>query len=320
MGTSYSVKCEIGDEELLRRAELAVSRALLEVDKSMSTYREDSEVSVFNRLEAGKKQTVSPELMAVLELSQSLFEVSDGALDITVGPLVRAWGFGARAETEAPSGAELARLRKVTGFTLLTLEPPSSISKRSSGVEIDLSSVAKGYGVDQAARALEALGVRNYLVEVGGEIRFLGEKPVGEGKTAPWTLAIEEPSPEGRRVHGSFEAPRRGGALATSGDYRNFLEREGEVVSHLLDPRAGRPVPRRTASVSVLRPSAAEADGLATALSVLEPDEAIALADREGWAVYLLEHQPDARLRGRSSKAFLDLSFERVSSGKNFAP
>lgn len=309
MGTTYSIKGEIPDVRLLQRAKDQVQNALQDVDTRMSTYKTESEVSIFNRLPAGVRQQVSSELMEVLTLSRSLFEVSGGAFDITVGPLVRAWGFGVHPADQAPQEARLLELRRITGSQLLDInEEDLFVMKKADGVQIDLSAVAKGYGVDRASEALKKLGVDNFLVEVGGELRFSGTKPTSEGRRTPWTLAIEEPVQSGRQIHGILSAPVNGGALATSGDYRNFLEVDGEMLSHIIDPRVGRPVPRRTASVSVFRPTAAEADGLATALSVLEPDAALELADQKGWAVYLLVHRAQGGFLGRSSREFAKLS------------
>jgi len=305
MGTTYSVRCELPSGVSTQQAQEVVHRSLDEVDKMMSTYKIDSELSQLNAAPAGEVRRVSPPLLEVLQLSEQVHKQSGGAFDVTVGPLVAAWGFGSAAQSDPPTEAELEKARAAVGFSLIQIDPGgSTVQKTVPELKIDLSAVAKGYGVDRAALALAALGVQNYLVEVGGELRFLGDKPATSGKRAPWLLAIEEPVAEGRRLHATFSAPREGGALATSGDYRNFREEEGSLVSHILDPRSGAPVPRRTASVSVYRPRAAEADALATALFVLSPTESLALAEQEGWAIYLLVHQPGGGFKSIQSPAF----------------
>jgi thiamine biosynthesis lipoprotein len=183
-----------------------------------------------------------------------------------------------------------------------------TLTKTLDGVEVDLSAIAKGYGVDRVALALEKIGIISYMVEVGGEIRVRGLK----NEKTPWLLAIEEPVPYERKLHATLNLSETGAALATSGDYRNFRELDGKLVSHTFDPRSGGPVPRRTASVSVVRPTAAEADGLATALSVLEPERAIAVANAHDWAVYMLIHRDGGKFDARMSEAFKRVEWQKV--------
>jgi thiamine biosynthesis lipoprotein len=180
-----------------------------------------------------------------------------------------------------------------------------TVVKNAPGLRIDLSAIAKGYGVDRVAAALEAEGISDYMIEVGGEIRAAGHK-LGD---KPWVLGIEHPSFEmNRAVHGAITATEPL-ALATSGDYRTFLEVDGQKYSHTIDPRTGRPTPLRTASVSVVRPTAAEADALATGLGVLEPAAAIRLADENNWPVYLILREKEG-FRAQASQAFSALKFE----------
>lgn len=310
MGTTYTVKYLPPAPVVRSMAPIAASAALDAVVAAMSTYETSSEISLFNRLPAETDFPASPEFFQVLELAGSVQAATQGAFDPTVRPLVKAFGFGSGASDEPPSSEELEALRKKIGWSLLSLsEGKRSISKKVDGLELDLGGIAKGYGVDQVALALEKLKVESYMVEVGGEIRTRGKKPNGEG----WKLAIEEPIAGQRKLHATLTLPESGAALATSGDYRNFRQHEGEVVSHTFDPRSGSPVPRRTASVSVIRPTAAEADALATALSVLSPEESIKLADEQGWALYLLLHDREQGFTAKSSKAFNSVDWQRVS-------
>ncbi len=315
MGTTYSVKYFTEAPVSLALARAAVQGALDEVNAVMSTYLERSEVSTFNRQKAYTAMPLSPALFEVMELSAQIYEKTTGAFDVTVGPLVAAYGFGAGARSRVPRQSALEAMRARIGMKLLVLDPGTrSLSKTVDGVELDLSAIAKGYGVDQAARALERIDVASYMIEVGGEIRVRGLKPDGQS----WALAIEEPRLEGRALHGILKLSERGAALATSGDYRNHRTHGTETFSHTIDPRSGEPTPRRTASVSVVRDSsvvqnsAAEADALATALSVMDPDQALELADREGWAVYMLVHRGTGGFQARSSLAFSALDFEQL--------
>jgi len=310
MGTTYSVKYVPPHRAVIGMPRVMAESALEVVNDSMSTYRPHSEISLFNQISIDKEQKTSIEFWQVLQLSKALHAKTKGAFDITVGPLVKAFGFGAGAKETPPSEEELELLKERVGMQHITFSDENrSISKKTEGVVLDMSGVAKGFGVDLVAQALEKQKVAAYMIEVGGEVRTLGEKADG----VPWKLGIEEPSPEGRKLHATLALPKEGASLATSGDYRSFHIQNGKTISHTFDPRAGTPVPKRTASVSVVRPTAAEADGLATALGVLAPEEAIQLANEQGWAVYLLVHDEKGGFSSLSSKAFERFEFELVS-------
>lgn len=315
MGTTYSVRCELPAQVSAQTARDVVQRALDEVDQMMSTYKPQSELSRFNAARPGEAHRISAPLLEVFQLSEQVFAQTGGAFDVTVGPLVSAWGFGSAAASAPPSDEQLEKIRASVGFSLLKVDAQAStVEKTVPDLQVDLSAIAKGYGVDRAAESLGELGVENFLVEVGGELRFLGDKPGAAGTREPWILAIEEPVADSRRLHATISAPQGGGALATSGDYRNFLEEGGVLVSHILDPRSGKPVPRRTASVSVYRPHAAEADALATALFVLPPDESLGLAEEHGWAVYLLIHRAGGGFETRQTRAFALLAPQKIQA------
>ena len=200
---------------------------------------------------------------------------------MTVGPLVRAWGFGTETTTSEPPEAEVMdRLSQLTGPDRLRLDPGGTqVAKAHPGVSVDLSAVAKGYALELAARGVQRMGGSDFALEVGGEVRAHGRRPDGGG----WRVAIEAPTPDARTIFRTVELLDE--AIATSGDYRNFAEIEGVPVSHLIDPRSGAPVTWRGFSVSVLHAEAAFADAWATALSVLGPEEGLALANRLGLSV-----------------------------------
>lgn len=307
MGTTYSVKYiprkGVGKE----RAQIAVEAGLASVNRAMSTYDPESEISIVNRTKLTTPLRVSDAFAEVMKVSVEAHAATDGAFDVTVGPLVRVYGFGPDEERALPPAEQLAALAENVGLShVLFDEKGRTVQKLRAGVELDFSGVAKGYGVDCAARALEKLGIEAYMVEVGGEIRVRGEK----APSVPWVLAIEAPLVGERRVHRTLSLPPSGGALATSGDYRNFRNIDGKLVSHTFDPRTKRPVPRRTASASVVRPTAAEADALATAMNVLEPKRAIEIANERGFAVYLLIRQEDGGVEALASREFEKLAFE----------
>jgi thiamine biosynthesis lipoprotein len=301
LGTTWTVKLAGGLDLSAQRVLVAdLSKPLARVDALMSTWRDDSELSRFNRVGEGVPFAVAPETFAVLEIAQEASARSGGAFDATVLPLVDAWGFGAAERSGAPPSTQvLAALRAQVGYEKLVLDPArSTVAKSVPGLRCDLSAVAKGYAVDLLAERLIDLGHTSFLVELGGELRGKGRRPEGRA----WRVAIEEPDVAGRRVHRIVTLEDL--ALATSGDYRNYYEVEGRRVSHTLDPRTGSPITHSLASVTVVHPSAAWADAWATALTVLGPEAGYALAQKEGLPAYFLVRRPEGGFEPRMTPAF----------------
>lgn len=301
MGTTFRVV--VGAEPGLAREELrgAIQAELERVEARMSTYRESSEVSRFNRHQGTGAFPVSDDTARVVAAARAVAEASGGAFDVTISPLVALWGFGAgSAPTAALPGPEQVRAaRRHVGYQKLHVElSPPTLRKEDPALRIDLGAIAKGYGVDRVALRLEELGARRFFVEVGGEVRVLGEKAPGR----PWRVGIEQPD-QGVRVSRRV-LHLSSGAVATSGDYRNFYERDGKRISHTIDARTGRPVRHKFASVSVLAPSAMMADAYATAINVLGPVEGPALAKRSGLAVYWIERVGPEQFRSQENEAF----------------
>ena len=301
MGTSYTVSLHAPglspDEH--QRAEGAVAERLEGIDRRMSTYAAESELSRFNRHASTRPFPMSTATLEVFRVAREVSERSGGALDVTVRPLVSAWGFGAtdRAPGAPPDAAELAELRERVGYELLEIGTDALVKRRPQ-VEADLSAVAKGYAVDEVARSLEGLGFEDFLVEVGGEVRARGVRPDG----GAWRLAIERPDAEGRVVH--VVVPLEDRAMATSGDYRSYYDLDGERVSHILDPRSGRPIRHRLASVSVVHPEAVYADAWATALLVLGAEQGLPLAERFELAAYFILRGPQGDFETRATRHF----------------
>lgn len=270
MGTSFSVKLR-AEKEL--KLEL-ISEALESVNDRMSTYQPDSELSVLNQSKIDVKHSVSESLRKVLEASQQINLQSGGAFDITVGPLVNAWGFGPQKERKEPSPQEIAKLKMQTGPNSWSIDP-QGVSRHSEGVYLDLSAIAKGYAVDQVAQALDRSKIEHYWVEVGGEVRVKGLN----SEEQYWRVGIERPAGEGkRRIFKILSLKDK--SLATSGDYRNrYLDSQGVIRSHTIDPRTGEPVKHTLASVSVLHEDCMYADAWATALNVLGSERGLKLAN-----------------------------------------
>ncbi|MDE0224253.1 MAG: FAD:protein FMN transferase [Gammaproteobacteria bacterium] len=293
MGTSYRVVARC--PEALDSDHIDV--VLAGVNASMSNWDVDSEVSRFNSLPVGEWMTLSPPLAEVVETALALSGMSDGAFDVTVGALVDVWGFGPNPARDFPDDAEIETALARTGYRHLELV--DSRLRKTRDVRIDLSAIAKGYGVDAMAAAVAGQGCTDYLVEIGGEVRVQGHSPRGRS----WRLGIEAPDGSGS-AHRVVTMNR--GAIATSGDYRNFFEHDGKQYSHTIDPRLGTPVEHVLASATVVHASAMWADGYATLIAVLGPEAGLAFAESRDLAAYLLVRRED-RLESRATTAMAAL-------------
>lgn len=277
MGTSYSIKLSpappVSRLDELRRS---VERRLETINRQMSTYQDDSDLTRFNLARSTDWQPLPGAVVELVEQANRISRLTDGRYDVTVGPLVNLWGFGnSGSRDRPPSDKEIVTLLAQVGFrNLHSRRNPPALRKMVAELQVDLSSIAKGWAVDQIAELLLAQGFENFLVEIGGELRAQGQKSASE----PWRIAIEQPSFDSRIVQRVFELHDM--AMATSGDYRNFFAADGQVYSHTIDPRTGQPVQDRLASVTVLAENCAEADAWATALMSLGERQAPVLADR----------------------------------------
>ena len=303
MGTTWSV--HVASEDMgpsaMRTTAAAIQASLDKVVAHMSTWESESEISLLNRSTSNEPQAVSGPLLDVLIAAQTVSQKSDGAFDITVSPLVELWGFGKATPPETlPTQEAIGEALRHTGRGRMVLDTQEgTVTKKDPQLEIDLSAIAKGYGVDRVAEKLESLGYFDYLVEVGGELRARGKRL--DGKI--WRVAIETPREGLREIHRVVELKDR--AMATSGDYRNFYEQDGERFSHTLDPRTGRPVEHRLASVSVLHATATAADAWATALNVLGPESGFRIAQQEDIAAYFISRSDsEEEFEVRATPAF----------------
>lgn len=289
LGTSFTVSLveppDDLDADALREEVLA---AIQYVDQLASTWRDDSELSLLNADYSIDWIPVSSEFCELLEQSQEISKTTNGAYDLTIGPLVNLWGFGPRgAVSEPPSAADIAAAQHRVGFDLIELDCKERLIRKDvPDLYIDLSGWAKGYAVDQVAELLDSRGLENYLVEIGGELRVSGLNRDREA----WAIGIEAPSTSARVPYAIVNVSNT--SVATSGDYRNFFEHGGKRFSHMIDARTGRPVTHKLAAVTVIHPSAAYADAMATALLVLGPDAGPALAKELSLSAYFLVRNP----------------------------
>lgn len=293
MGTSYSVTISGNfSQSEIAPVEDNVAEVLRRLDRELfSTYALNSELAQFNRRAIGEPLVVSPEQVEVLSLAQKVFIETDGAFDITVGPLVRLWGFGpeSRMEDSIPTSSEIALSMARLGMENLVIDSSLRLISKTKNIELDVSGIAKGYAVDKISDLLVDYGYENHFVEIGGELKMRGYKA---GKIS-WAPALETPVNSKSEVYAALDSLGHSIAIAGSGDYRNFFEKNGVRYSHEIDPRNGRPVSHSLAAVYVINEMASVADALATAYLVMGLEAAMEHANASNTASYFISHNDD---------------------------
>lgn len=289
MGTSYHILWVGQDSAVAADIQARVDRRLVEINRSMSTYDPDSELSKLNqgRLPAAGDGwiVVSADLFEVIRDAVDIYHKSEGLFDVTVGPLVNLWGFGPTpAINKAPGTDTIARTLAQTGADAIELNPAISALRLKKPLYIDLSAIAKGWAVDELAGLLRTQGITRFMVEVGGEVRTSGRKPNGEH----WRIAIERPGTTLDARSAELVIEPGESAVATSGDYRNYFEENGVRYSHTINPFTGRPIVHRLASVTVIHDACGLADAWATALNVAGPERGMQLAEQQNLAVFMI--------------------------------
>ncbi|MET0268396.1 MAG: FAD:protein FMN transferase [Duganella sp.] len=296
MGTSWSVRlvatAALDDAQLQYSLQRGLQQQLDSVVAEMSHWENDSDLGRFNRAEAGNWQVLPPAFFDVLSFAMEVSRLSGGACDPCAGTLVNLWGFGPhgrfdQADFMAPSPAALAAARAHLAASPVVLAEGRR-AQQPGGIALDLSAVAKGYGVDRLAYYLKTLNIHHFVVEVGGELRGAGVKPDGQ----PWWVALEQPGAAGTAADtDELVLALHGLAVATSGDYRRYFELDGKRYSHTIDPRSGMPIANDLASVTVVHGQCMAADAWSTALTVLGPVDGLALAERQGLAARFVERR-----------------------------
>jgi thiamine biosynthesis lipoprotein len=296
MGTSFTVSV-VTKESVARALDAEVRTAIDEVNQAMSTYISRSDLSRFNDAPVDAWVAVSPMTAEVVTLALEVAEASGGAFDPTIGPLVDLWGFGPIEKADQPpSASEIESALAMVGWEAIEVDHAASKLRKSGPRELDLSAIAKGYAVDQVASMLQHRGVEDFLVEIGGEMRFAGTKPDDK----PWRVAIETPDSEQRSAYEILEVSE--GAMATSGDYRNFFVHDGERYSHTLDPDTGSPIRHDLVSVTVMGDRSVLTDAYATAFLVMGAEQAMSLATELDMAVYLIQRSGEGDTETRSER------------------
>lgn len=280
MGTTYTIQVIVprGLNFSTQACLTGIDSVLESINRQLSTYKKNSEISLFNQQQTTDEMVISEDFRRVVEEAREISILTDGAFDITVMPLVELWGFHRHdwaQEWAPPQPGLIAETKKAVGYQFIRLEG-SRLAKINPAIHLDVNAIAKGYGVDAVYNYLRTLGIADCMVEIGGEVRCSGENL----EARPWLIGVDTPewgSAPGDELKVIVELSRQ--AMATSGDYRNFIEYQGTVYSHTIDPRTGYPARSGVASATVMAPTCMEADALATALMVLTPADGIQLIE-----------------------------------------
>jgi len=283
MGTTYSIKIVNSYSSLLKENfQMKIDSLLYKVNMQMSTYIKDSEISLFNSFADTNWFSVSGELAQLIHYANEVAANTNYTYDITIGPVVNLWGFGPNTNSvEIPSDERILQTKKLTGIDKIIVDTASSkIKKTKPDIYCDLSSIAKGYGVDKVGLMLEEHGFNDYMVEIGGEVRTKGRN----SKNGNWKIGISSPNSNGLQKVVSIS----GVSVATSGDYLNYFENEGVRYSHLIDPRIGKPITHNLASVTVIADECSTADAFATAINVLGPDDGYKFALENKLPIFMI--------------------------------
>lgn len=279
MGTYYRVHSKCPDPIQT----VQIESLLGEMVQAFSTWDPNSTISEFNRVEANQWFPVDEEFLSVIDRANRMSRISGGAFDLTVAPLVEAWGFGATSDESTPSDEQVDSLLQRVGYEHLALrQDPPSIKKQQE-LQLDVAGIAKGYSVDQLAQLLDDQSCSDYLIDIGGEIKVKGLNPFSN----PWQIAIESPNVDAEILD---VFPLSNMSVASSGDYRNFRVVDGVKFSHIIDPRTGYPITHNLVAVTVLHSSCTTADGFATAMLVLGLEESVVLAEEQELAVIFITH------------------------------
>lgn len=286
MGTFYSVKISGATTPNPHQLQQEIDALLEQANNDISTYRQTSVLSRFNQYRGSEPQPIPRGMADIILLAQRIGRDTDGAMNITVGPLVNLWGFGPEKQpTQIPTQDQIDSARQQVGLQHLTLISDNRgewLQKDLPDLYVDLSTMGEGYGVDLLVNLMMRKGITNYLVSVGGAVSSRGVN--GQGQ--PWRVAIQKPTDQENAVQALVDL--QGYSISTSGSYRNYFEQGGQRYSHVLDPATGRPINHRLVSATVIATTALEADGWDTGLMVLGTEKALRLAESKGLAVYLI--------------------------------
>ncbi|GAB3932035.1 FAD:protein FMN transferase [Mucilaginibacter myungsuensis] len=298
-GTSYTVKYFATDSVVTKKA---LDSLLLQIDSSMSLYKPFSQINAFNS--CSKEMKIDTHFARVMQKSFEVYKATDGLFDVTVKPLVQAWGFGSERIKSLPDSARITELLKCTGMAGLKLKG-DLLQKRSPCLQVDLNGIAQGYSVDVVADHLAKKGVRSYVVEIGGELRINGTKPDG----TMYKIGVEGPG-QGENAEPILKhtVSFNNGAITTSGNYQKYIQQGKKRISHLIDPKTGYPLDTEMISVTVYAKDAITADGYDNALMAMTVKQAIKFVDqRKGMEAYMVYRRADGSVADTLTAGFKKL-------------
>lgn len=299
MGTTFMVKViDLPKEIEPDQVKSGIDKVLKDVNDKMSLWVADSELVQFNQSKVTDWQDISDDLYTVISAGNEISRQSNGRFDVTLEPLIKLWGFSKdKRSSQNPTAKEVSDALKNIGHQKVHLDPNGKrIKKDLPDLTINLSAIAKGFGIDQVARYLESKGVGHYMVEIGGDLRVKGSNAHHQ----PWKIAIETPRADSHSLHSIIDVETTG--MATSGDYRNYFEKDGERFSHIIDPRDGRPIRHKLASVTVLSTDAMTADALATTLLVMGEEDGLNWAEENQIGAFFLIRDGDRFMEKKTSQ------------------
>ncbi len=301
MGTTYNIVIISKDTHIRAKAQTAIKSSLKYVNRHLNNWNKDSEISRFNRSNSTAPIKIGPSLLQIMHASNIVHEQSNGFFDTTLDPIIDLWGFGPiQAEKKAPSATQIKTMLTQIGQSqqLELNSEDQTLKKRHKHVTINLSAIAKGYGIDKIAESFEELNIENFMIEIGGDLLTRGENPYGQD----WRIGIEQPDSFGKDLQKIVTVSNL--AMATSGDYRNYFEESGKRYSHIIDPHTGYPIKHKTVSVSVLAQNAMYADAWATALLALGQEEGRKIAEKYNIAAFFISHSHENSFITSASTAF----------------
>ena len=306
MGSYYAIVIDSPGSADGERLQKEIEETFAEINRQMSTWDESSQISKFNQSKSTEWFEVGADFAVVAQEAKRLHMVTQGAMDVTVSPLVDLWGFGKNKRRKLPTEKEIEAALKFVGMQHVEVrQDPPAIRKNMPEIQVSFSALAPGYAADEVCDILRSHQLKSYVVDVGGENRAGEAKASGDA----WRLGVESPL---GGLHKVVELTNQ--SIATSGDYRSFFMAGGKKYSHVLNPKTGRPVEHPPASVSVIHESCMTADGLATAMMVLGPEKGIELAKTVGVDVMFLDLTKDGMLTQQSIGVF---AAEQASPTKN---
>ena len=303
MGTTYHIKAVVGLFTNTKNIKDQIDTRLEEINKSMSTFRKESEISRFNAHQTvGEKFKISEDFYNVMIVAMAIYQETGGAWDGTVKPFVDLWGFGKSENNYTiPEKSRIAAILSNIGFNNIEIFAGHYLAKKNTAITLDLASIAKGYGVDQIAALIRGNGIDNFLVEIGGEVFAAGLRKDGKN----WRIGINRPQKNAPvdQVYKVVNLQDKG--FATSGDYRNYFEVNQKRFTHVIDPRNGYPVDNGVVSVSIIANTCTFADGLATAVMVLGHKKGLDLVNRlDNTECFIVTQSKDGVLTDHYSKGF----------------